>query len=94
MEPDITETWIMTIEYPGVLPVGGQDDGDTGDSHVRPLAISRIGDRSTRLSAAVTADAEQAAHEVGIAGIGRWAQQIGLVTTSGNVVSLHIRATA
>ena len=48
MQPAATLAWVMTVEYPGVLPSGCQDDGDCGDSRVNPLTVSRIGERSTR----------------------------------------------
>jgi hypothetical protein len=93
MQPAATLAWVMTVEYPGVLPSGCQDDGDCGDSRVNPLTVSRIGERSTYLSAFVAAATEQEARKIGLVGIGRWAGQIGLDTDNPTVVSLFIRST-
>ena len=91
MQPSGARTWVMSVEYPGVLPSGCDDEGDPGDSSVRPLAISKNGDQSTMLSAFVAATTEQQAHDIGLAGIGRWAEQIGLDTGDPIVVSLFPR---
>jgi hypothetical protein len=86
-----TSTWVITLEYPGVLPSGCRDEADPGDSRVTPLAISTIGDQSTHLSAFVTAATAEQAHEIGVAGVGRWAELIGLDPREPVVVSLAPR---
>jgi hypothetical protein len=80
--------WVMTVEYSGVLPPGCEDEADPGDSRVRPLTISKNGERSTWLSALVAATTEQQARSIGLVGIDRWAEQIGLDTSNPIVVSL------
>jgi hypothetical protein len=94
MQPAAAPAWIMTVEYPGVLPRGCDDEGDPGDSRVKPLVISTMGTRSMWLSASVAATNEQLARTIGLAGIGRWAEQIGLDTGNPIVVSLFLRDTA
>jgi hypothetical protein len=84
----------MTVEYPGVLPRGCDDERDPGDSHVKPLAIATMGRASTRLSASVAATTEQQARNIGLSGIARWAEQFGLDTGNPVVVSLFLRDTA
>lgn len=84
----------MTVEYPGVLPPGPEDEGDPGDSRVRPLAVSVMGERATQLSAFVAATTEQQARDIGLVGIDRWAEQIGLDTGNPIVVSVFPRDTA
>jgi hypothetical protein len=86
-----TSTWVITVKYAGVLPFGSQDEADPGDSRVTPTAISRIGDESTHLSAFVTATTTEQAREVGVAGVGRWAELIGLDPANPVVVSLAPR---
>jgi hypothetical protein len=88
VEADDARLWVMTVEYPQFLPPGADDDGHTGDQRVSPLAISRVGGRSTCLSAQVQAAGEQEARAIGLAGIGHWAEQIGLPTQHPVVVSL------
>jgi hypothetical protein len=94
VQPPAVRTWVMSVEYPGVLPPGCDDEGDPRDSRVRPLAISKMGEDSTTLSAFVAATTEQQARNIGLAGIGRWAEQIGLDTGNPIVVSLSPRDTA
>ncbi|SCG57988.1 hypothetical protein GA0070609_3391 [Micromonospora echinaurantiaca] len=91
MESAATPTWIMTVEYAGVSPAWREDDGTTDDSRVNPIAISRIGDRLTILSAVVAAVTEQEAHEIGLVGLGRWAQRIGVSTHNPTVVALFAK---
>lgn len=86
--------WVITVEYPGVLPSGSGVDGDPGDSRVTPVAISTIGDRSTHLSAFVAASTQQQAREIGVSGVGRWAEQIGLDAANPTVVSLFPQGAA
>jgi hypothetical protein len=82
-------------EYPGVVPRGCDDEGGPVDWRVKPLAISAIiGKGPTRLSASVAATTEQQAGNIGLAGIGRWAEQIGRGTGNPIVVSLFLRDTA
>jgi hypothetical protein len=85
MQP-AASTWVMTVEYPGVLPRGCENEADPGDSRVRPLTISKNGEKSTWLSALVAATTEQQARSIGLAGIERWAEQIGLDTSNPIVV--------
>jgi hypothetical protein len=94
LQPAAILEWVMTVEYLGVLPSGCRDEGDPGDARVDPLAISRIGDRLTLLSASVAAATEQEAREIGLVGIGRWAEQIGLDPDNPTVVALFIRSAA
>ena len=81
----------MTVGYPGVLPVDCDDEGDPGDPRVTPQAVSKIGDTSTRLTAFVTAATESEARAIGLAGIGRWASQIGLDADKAGAVLLFPR---
>jgi hypothetical protein len=94
MQPAAILEWIMTVEYVGVLPSDCQGDGDPGDARVNPLAISRIGDRLTLLSASVATATEQEAREIGLIGIGRWAGQIGLDPDNATAMALFIRDAA
>ncbi|MFG3640670.1 hypothetical protein ACGF3C_10425 [Micromonospora sp. NPDC047762] len=87
----VTPTWVMTVEYAGVSPAWLEDDGATDDSRVNPIAISQMGDRATTLSAVIAAGTEQEAHGVGLVGLGRWAQRIGLSTHNPTVVALFAR---
>ncbi|MEU5670384.1 hypothetical protein ABZ749_08425 [Micromonospora sp. NPDC047753] len=86
-----TPTSVMTVEYAGVSPAWLEDDAATDDSRVNPIAISQMGDRATTLSAVIAAGAEQEAHGVGLVGLGRWAQRIGLSTHNPTVVALFAR---
>jgi hypothetical protein len=61
---------------------------------VTPAAISQIGIRSTYLSAFIAAATKQEARDIGLAGIGRWAEQIGLDPGNPSVVALFTRDTA
>ncbi|MBG6100177.1 hypothetical protein IW249_000591 [Micromonospora vinacea] len=81
----------MTVEYVGVSPAWCEGDGTTDDLRVNPIAVSILGDRATTLSAVVAAVTEQEAHEIGLVGLGRWAQQIGLSTDNPTVVALFAR---
>ncbi|MEU1242096.1 hypothetical protein ABZ388_17250 [Micromonospora parva] len=91
MESPATPTWVMTVEYAGVSPAWCEDDGATDDSRVNPIAISRIGDHATTLSAVVAAVTEQEAREIGLVGLGRWAHRISLSTHNPTVVALFAR---
>ncbi|MFF0471281.1 hypothetical protein ACFYPX_28065 [Micromonospora zamorensis] len=91
MESAATLTWVMTVEYAGVSPAWCEGDGDTDDPRVTPIAISKIGDHATTLSAVVAAVTEQEAHEIGLVGLGRWAERIGLSTNNPTVVALFAR---
>ncbi|MFE9202703.1 hypothetical protein [Micromonospora sp. NPDC007230] len=61
---------------------------------MNPIAISTLGDRAITLSAVVAAVTEQEAHEIGLVGLGRWAQRIGLSTHNPTVVALFARGIA
>ncbi|MEU4681063.1 hypothetical protein [Micromonospora sp. NPDC023737] len=91
MKSAATLTWAMTVEYAGTSPAWCESDGDTDDPRVHPIAISKLGDRATTLSAVVTAVTEQEAHEIGLIGLGRWAERIGLSTKNPTVVALFAR---
>ncbi|MER7589461.1 hypothetical protein ABTW72_18195 [Micromonospora sp. NPDC127501] len=91
MESAANLTWVMTVEYAGASPAWCEGDGDTDDSRVNPIAISRLGDRATTLSAVVAAVTEQEAQEIGLVGLGRWAERIGLSTHNPTVVALFAR---
>jgi hypothetical protein len=91
MESTAAPMWVMTVEYPGVSAGWYEDDGDTHDVRVNPLAISKLGDRATTLSAVVTAATEHEAREIGLVGLGRWAKRIGLSADNPIVVELIAR---
>jgi hypothetical protein len=75
-------------QYAGVLPSRCDDEDDSGDPRVVPLTISKIGATSTYLSALVAATDQLEARAIGLTGIERWAEQIGLDTDNPDVVSL------
>jgi hypothetical protein len=80
----------MTVEYPGTVS-SNDDERDPGDSRVKPLAISKVVDEWTRLHASVAATTREEARDIGLAGITRWAEQIGLPTGNPVVITLFAR---
>jgi len=90
VQPAATREWVMTVEYPGTVP-WYDDEPDPGDSRVKPLGVSEyLGDDArTHLHASVAATTKGEARSIGLAGITRWAAQIGLHTS--NAVVIYVR---
>jgi len=94
VQPAATRDWVMTVAYPGTVP-WNDDEPDSGDSRVKPLGISQFmgEDASTQLHASVAAATHEEARNIGLAGITRWAEAIGLPTGNPVVISLRARDT-